>query len=172
MKFKLLLKIILVISFSFLLHSVYDSFPSFVTSFLLPVNESIWEHNKLILTSFLVSGLILAIIFRKDEKNYLFVSLIESIICILLVDFIFTPIYLYILDTKENFPLTIGIYVVFIIVSCLLGYKLLQNPYNKKREIISLIVFLILAGILAYFTYNPLHYSIFFDFANKLYGFK
>ena len=32
---------------SALLHFIYDWFPSFFTSLFFPVNESIWEHNKI-----------------------------------------------------------------------------------------------------------------------------
>ena len=36
---------------SVLFHFIYDWFPNFFTSLFSPVNESIWEHNKIIVGS-------------------------------------------------------------------------------------------------------------------------
>lgn len=43
---------------SFVFHFMYEWFPNLVFSFVFPVNESIWEHMKVIVTSTLVYGII------------------------------------------------------------------------------------------------------------------
>ena len=48
------ISVILIFLFSSLFHFIYDWFPTFFTSLFFPVNESIWEHNKIIVMSFLV----------------------------------------------------------------------------------------------------------------------
>ena len=50
---------------SFVFHFVYDLIPNFVTSIFFPVNESIWEHMKLLYTSILVYGIIDYFLARK-----------------------------------------------------------------------------------------------------------
>lgn len=42
-----------------LLHFVYDFFPNAVTALFSPVNESIWEHLKLLYWPYLISSLLL-----------------------------------------------------------------------------------------------------------------
>ena len=43
---------------SFLSHFAYDLFPNIIFSFIFPVNESIWEHMKLLSTTILLYGII------------------------------------------------------------------------------------------------------------------
>ena len=53
----------------FPLHYLYNYFPCFITSVVSPVNESIWEHMKILFTSILISGVI--------QKTYVIVSKIK-----------------------------------------------------------------------------------------------
>lgn len=56
---------------SALLHFIYDWFPSFFTSLFFPVNESIWEHNKIIIGSFLIWGILEKIYYKKEKMSFL-----------------------------------------------------------------------------------------------------
>ena len=47
------------------LHYLYDKIPNTLTSIISPVNESIWEHMKLIYTSFIIYGMIEYIIIKN-----------------------------------------------------------------------------------------------------------
>ena len=49
-------------------HFIYNLIPSFVTAIFFPVNESIWEHLKLIFTSTIFYTLI-SNIFYKDKNT-------------------------------------------------------------------------------------------------------
>ena len=42
----------------FLIHEAYSIFPNTLFSIFFPVNESIWEHMKMLFTAILVFGLI------------------------------------------------------------------------------------------------------------------
>ena len=53
---------------SFPLHFLYDVFPNFLTSIFAPVNESIWEHMKIIFTAYLLYGGVEYLIFREKTK--------------------------------------------------------------------------------------------------------
>ena len=56
-KFKII-SIFLIFILCSLFHFGYTIFPNFFTSLIFPVNESIWEHNKIIIASFLVMGIL------------------------------------------------------------------------------------------------------------------
>ena len=53
----------------FLFHSMYEWIPNTLTAIFFPVNESIWEHMKLIFTSTIVYGIIDYIILNKFKIN-------------------------------------------------------------------------------------------------------
>ena len=43
---------------SFITHNGYDIFPNTLTSFFFPVNESIFEHMKMIYTDYIIWSII------------------------------------------------------------------------------------------------------------------
>ena len=49
----------------FLFHSIYEILPNTISAMLFPVNESIWEHQKLMFTSVVAYGIIDYIILNK-----------------------------------------------------------------------------------------------------------
>ena len=53
-----ILGIIIAFLSCFLLHYLYELLPCFVVSIFAPVNESIFEHMKIIFSSILLSGVI------------------------------------------------------------------------------------------------------------------
>ena len=65
-----ILGVILAFFLSFIFHSVYDLFPNFITSIFFPVNESIFEHMKIIFGCILLSGVIQKIIVIKKNLSY------------------------------------------------------------------------------------------------------
>lgn len=85
------ISVLLIFLLSALFHFIYDWFPNFFTSLFFPVNESIWEHNKIIVASFLVLAIIEKIYYKK-EKNVIFAEALSSLVCMILVMLIFTPI--------------------------------------------------------------------------------
>lgn len=156
---------------SALLHFIYDWFPCFFTSLFFPVNESIWEHNKIIIGAFFLWSIIEKIYYKK-EKNVIFAECISSLVCMILVMLIFTPVYLYILKTNDNMIVTFAIFILAIIISQIVSYKLLQKEYNSKLEELGIILFVIFFLINIIFTYYPPKVALFYDYTNKLYGLK
>ena len=62
--------IITIFALSFLYHFLYQWFPNPIFSIIFPVNESIWEHMKLLYTGILSWGLIEIILLKKNKINY------------------------------------------------------------------------------------------------------
>ena len=168
------IKIINVVIFfllSFLWHFMYDWLPCFLTSIFFPVNESIWEHNKIIVVSFLVLAIAEKLYYKK-EKNVIFAEVLSSLVCMILVMLIFTPIYLYILKTNDNMIVTFAIFLFAISISQIVSYHLLQKEYNPRLEELGVILFVIFFLINIIFTYYPPKLAIFYDYTNKIYGLK
>ena len=55
---------------SFISHFMYDLFPNIIFSFIFPVNESIWEHMKILYTSILLYGFIDKYLLNKYKEIY------------------------------------------------------------------------------------------------------
>lgn len=169
-KKRALLGTVVILALSFLFHSVYEKFPNIVTSFLFPVNESIWEHNKIVFLSFLVWA-ICENTFSKSGKSIFFLNLASLIICILLLDKSFSIIYFLILKKKHNLMITLIIYAVSILLSFLIGKKFLIEK-NRKVENIALVGYLAIFLILSVLTYYPPELPIFYDYTSNFYGIK
>ena len=165
------ISVILIFLFSSLFHFIYDWFPTFFTSLFFPVNESIWEHNKIIVMSFLVLAIFEKLHYKK-RKNVIFTECISSLVCMILVMLIFTPVYLYILKTNDNMIVTFAIYIFAISISQIISYKLLQKEYNPKLEEFGVILFVIFFLINIIFTYYPPKLALFYDFVHKIYSLK
>ena len=107
-KLKIIMTIIIFL-LAFPFHFFYDKFSNFIFSIFFPVNESIWEHMKLLFTSIIFSGVIEYIIIKKKDvkvNNYLLSLFIPAILSIPIYLIIFLPIYYKI---GENFIITITI---------------------------------------------------------------
>lgn len=154
-----------------LYHFLYDWFPNPIFSVLLPVNESIWEHMKLLYSGILTWGIIEYFILKKNDikvKNYwssLFLTMITSIIIYLLI---FLPLYNLF---GENKFISIGLLILVIILGQIFNYFLItkskENDILNKTSIVLILLGYLVFGIL---TYNPPKNYIFYDTQESRYG--
>jgi hypothetical protein len=162
------LSIIIIFLICFPLHFLYDLFPNIITSIISPVNESIWEHMKILFTSTILSVPLqsMYINYKKETFNNITLSnYASSIINIIIFLILFIPIYKLI---GENFIITIIIMFTSIVISQLTTTSLLktkETQFNKYSYILIIITYL----IFGYFTYNPLDLEIFVDPTNNIY---
>jgi len=155
----------------FPLHFIYRKIPSFITSIFLPVNESIWEHMKILFGSILISGIIqkIIVIIKKEKiNNICFSNFIAAISSIPIFLILFLPVY-YIIG--ENMIVTIIIMITSIIIAEILSYKIMNmSDYNlESKTILFVIIVYIIFGILTYF---PLKIDLFKDPTKNIYGIK
>lgn len=155
----LIISPILILILSSLIHNVYDIFPNVFTSLFFPISESIWEHNKMIVLAFFIWMLLTKFIYKK--KDICFKSAISTILCIILVLSIFTPIYVYILKMKDNLFITLTIYFIAIILSQILFEKLSKISLKPIYNLVGLIIWISIFIINIYFTFYPLNNIIF-----------
>lgn len=154
----------------FLFHFIFKWLPSNITAIFFPVNESIWEHMKLLFSAVIFYGIIDYIILQKFKIKYnnFFTSLFVSALTIIPIYLImFLPIYYKI---GENMVITIGIMLIAIIISQVISYKILKAKDFDRINIVSLILIIISYIIFAYLTYNPIKNELFFDVNEEKYG--
>jgi len=117
----------------FPLHFLYNLIPNFITSIFLPVNESIWEHMKMLFGSILIAGVIqkIIVILKKEKiNNICFSNFIAAISSIPIFLILFLPVY-YIIG--ENIVVTIIIMFITIVIAKLISYKIM-NMDDFKLE--------------------------------------
>lgn len=154
--------IIILIEFllSFLFHNLYKIHPSTLFSVFFPINESIFEHMKIIATSILFSNLIEFLIYKFKNINYnnfslnIFLSQSLGIIFYLII---FIPVYLFF---GENLIFSLLLLFITYIFTNYISYLILnyKNLFLNKFAIFFIILLYIM---FFYLTYNPLNNFIF-----------
>ena len=164
-----ILGVIIAFLIAFPLHFLYDKFPSFLTSIIAPVNESIFEHMKIIFGSILFSGIIQKIIvIKKDLKynNICISNVISGLLSIFIFLAIFLPVYTII---GENFVVTIIIMFITFIISQLITIYII-NKKNMKLENVAIILTILVYIIFGVLTYFPINNFLFTDPITKQLG--
>lgn len=157
----------LVFLINFPLHFLYKWCPNFLTSLFTPVNESIFEHMKMIFTSFFFASLLYSFFHKEKGKTYIFSFLITSIVCILLYLVLFLPIYSLF---GENMVFTIIWLFLATFLSNFINYYLNTLPTKKYQAFLSIGIFLLFLLISYTFTYHPPKWEFFKDPTNSSYG--
>ena len=156
----------------FLFHNIYNWFPNFLTASFFPVNESLFEHLKLMFTTQIIISLIIYLILKIKRikfSNYLLGLLVSTIVTISLFFLIYLPIYN---RFGENLFLTMSIYLITLIIGNIIFYLISKRKHESLLNLISLVIISIIAVILIYFTFNPLKNDFFFDSIEEIYGIK
>lgn len=156
-----------------LLHFLYQlSNENIIIASFSAVNESVWEHLKLIFFPMLLMSIIEYPVIKKIANNYIEAKTIGIFVAIIFtVTFFYT--YSGILGTNFLildiltfvFSIIIGEYVAYI----LMIRNIESNTLSKTLSIIIIIFFLI--SFIA-FTYNPPKVNLFKDTTDGTYGIK
>ena len=153
----------------FLTHFLYNCLPNSLFSIFFPVNESIWEHMKMMTSSILIFSIIEYFLYKKyrvSHNNFALSVFLEVSLSILIFLIIYLPIYHF---TGSVFILNIIVlFISLYFVNIISFYILSLRPLHKEvLSIIGIILVYILFGILTY--YPPRNY-LFFDKLEKKYG--
>lgn len=151
-----------------LLHFVYDwSGQNQIIGAFSAVNESTWEHLKLIFFPALITIIIGSFYFKKTVCNFICSKTIG-----LLVSLAFTVIFFYTYTGilgKNIAIIDILSFFIAVLLGEFISYVLLVNNFkcNNKAGVFVLAVFLVLFIV---FTYNPPKIGIFKDPVSGKYG--
>ena len=154
----------------FLTHFLYEWLPNPFFAIFFPVNESIWEHMKMIYTTILLYGIIEYFIlkkFKKNPNNYILSIFLKSIIAVPIFLIIFLPIYY---NFGENMIITFILLFITLLITNYIGYKIQESKsitFQIQFAILGILIVYVIMGIL---TFNPPHNELFFDTEKELYG--
>ena len=170
-----ILAVIGIFILSFLSHFAYEIFPNIIFSFIFPVNESIWEHMKILFTSTLLYGKY----FTKDQvdfyvkkynikyNNFPFQLYFTSLIGIPIYLVIYLPLYNLL---GESPFISISLLLIVYIITQIVSYNILKEKELKILNIITIPVILLSYLGFIYLTYNPPHTYIFYDITEDKYS--
>lgn len=162
---KIITNSILIFILCSLFHYLYDKIPCFFTSIIAPVNESIWEHFKMIFTSSIIFSLISN--FYYKDNNLFIRGYLRGMLTIIILLIIYLPIRLIF---GEIMIVSLLILLVSIFLSELITSKISLKKHIKYLNIISVILILINYILFTYLTYHPIKTFLFLDTKNNKYG--
>ena len=167
-----ILMCLLEIALGVLLHFAYEwSGENFFVALFSGVNESTWEHLKLLFMPFIFTLIIEYFIYGKDVKNYFSAKLfgiISGMLFIVIAYYTITGAF-----GKAPDFINIAIYVLAAIIAY--GYALCRMTRDVKIggglfETLSIILFAVIMGAFFIFTYYPPHIPLFADPINGKYS--
>ena len=164
-----IINVVVFFALSFLWHFVYDLFPNFFTAIFFSVNESIWEHMKIIFGVIVFGSLISLIIMNKFKVKYnnFYVEIVtKGILGVIFYLAIFIPLYNWI---GENMFISIGLMLITYIVMEFIGYKILLLD-ELEIKILPIILIVLCYILFALLTFYPPYNTIFFDETKLIYG--
>lgn len=150
-----------------LLHFVYDlSGNNYYVGFFTPVNESVWEHLKLLFYAWIIYGFICFPLLKNEVNNYwLSIALGTLLGNLFIVIFFYT--YTGIIGHSILF-LDIFSFLIACIIAAYTFYKLLSAPdYGFVYQLLGIFIIISVALLFAYFTYHPLDLPLFVDWGAK-----
>jgi len=165
-----IINVVLEFALSFLWHFTYDLIPNFYIGLFFPVNESIWEHMKIIYGVIIVASLIELVIANKNKiklNNFYIETMFKSTFAIIFYLAIFVPIYLLI---GENMFIAIGLMLLTYIIVEYLSIKI-NNNEELNIKVLPLVIITLIFILFALLTVYPIHNFLFFDSVKYGYGF-
>ena len=153
-----------------ILHFLYDwTGQSILAAPFSAVNESTWEHMKLLFFPMLIFALIESRFLKKDIPCFWGVKLIGVSVGLLLIPFLFYT-YNGAIGPSPDF-VNIAIFFISAAAAYFLETKLLQNEaFSFRSTVLPLAILLIIAVLFVTFTFNTPQIPLFRDPESYLYG--
>ena len=117
------------------------------------VNESVWEHLKLLAFPMTLMSLIGVFVVKKQSKNY-WLSQVIGIVTAMLFVIIFFYTYTGIIG-KNIAVLDIGSFIIGIILGEYVTFKIFKIENQFKAEIPSIILIILILMLFIVFTFYP-----------------
>ncbi|OQA52925.1 MAG: hypothetical protein BWY43_00296 [candidate division WS2 bacterium ADurb.Bin280] len=164
---------IFTIIFGSVSHFFYQwSNQNIVLGLFFPVNESVWEHMKMVFTPMIIFAFVDFYYLRKLVKNYCFALIKQigvAIAFIIIIFYIYSPV------AQDNIlAIDITSFIVGIFLAKYLGYKILTGRFRRfefKGINITFAFLLILAtAFFVYATFDPPKLDLFLDKTTNIYG--
>ncbi|MDD3994946.1 MAG: DUF6512 family protein [Dehalococcoidales bacterium] len=136
---------------------------------IVPVNDSVWEHFKVILYPMLLFAIIEYRYIGYHVNNYITAKTITIFLILLIIGAVFYT-YFYVAG-KQIAAADISIFVGALIIGQMVGaWVMTFDPLPRYFNFVAIGLLVALAIVLIVFTYNPLHVRIFLDSTAGIYG--
>ena len=148
---------------------MYTWFPNNFFAIIFPVNESIWEHMKIIFGVFVFGAFFEKHLLNKFNVLYNNLELevvTKGLVGIIFYLIIYIPIYFLLSD---SFFIAIILLIITFVLMELLGIKIL-NSDNLNIKIMPIITIILMYLLFAILTFYPKHNFLFYDTNSCLYG--
>ena len=154
-----------------LLHFTYEwSGEDKIVAIYSAVNESIWEHLKLVFYPMTIMAIIGTFVIKKQKNNY---WAGQAIGILTAMTFITVFFYTYTGIIGKNFAiLDIASFIVAILLGEYVTYKIITSEKKYDMEKISIVLIIALFLSFLVYTYNPPKIQYFKDPINGSYGVK
>lgn len=150
-------------------HFLYDwTGSNYIVGLFTPINESIWEHMKLLFFPMLIYSLIMIFKFHRKYSHITSALSFGIVVGALLIP-LFYYTYTYILG-KNIFILDISTFILSIIIAFWLSYKLTLSRRLESYTFLLAFLACILFACFLVFTYHPPDAAIFQDPTNSKTG--
>jgi len=157
-----IISIIICIILGILFHFTYEwSEENIIVGIFSAVNESTWEHLKLIFNPMFLMAIIGYFIIGKRNSNYWFAQTM-GILTAIIFTIVFFYTYTGIIGT--NFAwLNIATFIIAILIGGYVTYRFLISRKYYNAEFISIIFLIILLFSFILYTFNPFQIMLFED---------
>ena len=166
-----IITIIICIILGTILHFTYEwSGENIIVGAFSAVNESTWEHLKLIYMPFLLMAIVGYFAIGNKTNNYWFAQGLGILTAI-----IFTIVFFYTYTgiIGSNFAwLNIATFVISVFIGGFVAYKLLISEISYNAEFVSISFLIILFFSFVLYTFNPPQIALFQDPITYEYGTK
>jgi len=161
---------IFVVVFGSLLHFVYQwSGNNRIVGLFAPVNESTWEHLKLLFIPTLLYSIVEYFAVGKYYPNFIVakaLGIVFGMIAIVAIFYTYTGIV-----GKHFLWADILTFVLGVAVAYLYSWRIIHKPpISLNTQITGIILVLVLMLCFAIFTFSPPHIQLFLDPVNEDYG--
>ena len=164
-----IINVVFLFLLSFLWHFVYDWFPNNIFALFFPVNESIWEHMKIIYYCLFMGSILEFVLCKKNNikiNNFYIEAMVKSIPGVIFYLIIFIPFYLWL---GESMLISISLMLITYIFMEYIGYKILTGE-EMNINILPVIIIVLGCVMFVILTFYPLHNFLFFDEVKFGYG--
>lgn len=158
--------------FGTLLHFVFEwSGENNIVAVFGAVNESVWEHLKLLFWPMVIFGVAEYFIYGKNYDNFIPVKVISIILGMLTI---VSSFYTYTGIIGENYlVLDILTFVVGVIVAYVFFYRNIKNQdkyTSKTAQVLGWLGIVVLIMCFVLFTFYPPEIGLFYDTSKDIYG--
>jgi hypothetical protein len=152
------------------LHFIYDwSNQNHLIGIIAPVNESTWEHLKLLFWPIFLYSLIEYTFLGRIYPNYLFAKVMSVLLG---MAFIITAFYTYSgIIGQHLLWMDLLIYVLSIMLTQIIGYRwTLSNKDYRNQQQFAGVILIVTIVLIILFTFRPPHIPLFQDSSSGQFG--